>query len=143
MKRITNLCVLALLTTASAAGCSEAEQSPATAPTPSASTPAKSPEPELITLKEACPEIEAALPAGDRPTKIIAFGDRLVELHEAGDREAKNAINFLAAATLDLLTVLEDKDASLLDLLDARAGFRDAIDVVADRCRTVGSSALQ
>lgn len=92
------------------------------------------------TLAETCPEIEAGLPGGfyPKPTRWIEYGDQLEALSEQGDTETQNAIGIITPAVGSLAA-----DPGGSDLLDARAELRDGLDVLADRCEAVGSSALQ
>jgi len=137
--RLIAVTVVACLMTVT--GCSsnsssdESDEEPSRAPSSSAGT---------LSVKDVCPEIEAALPP-DVMTETDAvkqFGDRLLELHAESDTEARNAIDLLGPATLNLREALE-ADAGGSEFLDVRARFLDGLNAVARRCKAAGSTALQ
>jgi hypothetical protein len=108
------------------------------------STSASTPTPEPVTLRETCPEIEAALPGGYLPEadRIATFLGDLASLQEQGDTETKNAIELLRPATATYHDAVAT-DAPAGDMLDAHSAWLDAISAVAERCKAAGSSALQ
>jgi hypothetical protein len=92
-------------------------------------------------LREACPEVEAAMPEGVIPSaaRWQKFSVELDELAVAGDVETKNALENLEEA-VDRLA--EDPPAGQA-YLEAHQALLDAIINLADRCEAVGSSALR
>lgn len=130
---------LALLAT----GCST-DEAPESTGTTSTSTSTSTPTPEPVTLRETCPEIEAALPGGYLPKadRMATFLGDLASLQEQGDTETKNAIDLLRPATATYHDSVAT-DAPIGDQLDAHIAWLDAISAVADRCEAAGSSALQ
>ncbi|MCW2779714.1 MAG: hypothetical protein JWR35_163 [Marmoricola sp.] len=94
----------------------------------------------LTTLRETCPQLEAALPSGF-PTdqETLNFTRRLVALSTAGDTETRNAIRLLGDAVAGLV---EAPDSGL-GYIEANQKYLSAIGDFAGRCKTVGSSALQ
>lgn len=97
--------------------------------------------PPALTLREACPEIEAGLPEGVVPSasRWSTYAAELRGLQQAGDTETNNAVGLLLPAVDGLAA----DPRGGIPLLDARADLRDSLDAVAKRCRSVGSSALQ
>lgn len=97
-----------------------------------------------MTLKEICPQVEAALPGGMIPTapKLQAFISSLQTQLEQGDVEAQNAIPLLFGPTQDLYAVIAAGGQGS-DLTDALGPYIDGISAFANRCKAAGSSALQ
>jgi hypothetical protein len=128
-----------------AAGCGGSVEGAAD-PTPQARstsadpTPATSP-PPAVSLRESCPQVEAALPGGAVPpaAKWREFSAKLDRIAAAGDLETKNAVQNLQQAADALAAGPPAGDA----YLDASEDFLDAVSDLAGRCRDVGSSALQ
>lgn len=138
--KIPMILVAIVLTTV---GCTSENTAP---PENSASSeqPTSTPTPEPRSLRETCPDIEAALPGGYMPEapKMADFLGELASLEEQGDTETKNAIELLRPATAEFHDAIAT-DAPPADKLDAHSAWLDAISAVADRCAAVGSSALQ
>jgi hypothetical protein len=107
-------------------------------PAPSAATPSPTPDPQ--SLRATCPDIEAALPRSPYPRAGASanFLTRLEELRSAGDTETRNAIDVLIPLVEDLAA-----DPSGSEYLEAHSALLEALDTLADRCKAVGSSALQ
>lgn len=128
---------------AAAGGCSSTEKTPEEKPSSSPSS-SSTPTPQPRTLRETCPDIEAALPNGYLPKadRMATFLGELADLEERGDTETKNAIELLRPATAEYHDAVAT-DAPATDVLEAHMAWLGAISAVADRCKTVGSSALQ
>lgn len=103
---------------------------------------AASPTVPAMTLKEVCPQVEQALPQAMLPSavRLGTFSDRLTELTDKGDLEAKNALGLLQAATVKFEVVADEQGQPLVE---GSQGFVSAIRDFAKRCKAVGSSALQ
>lgn len=127
MKRITVAALLALML--SACGGTKADEPKAD---PSETVAKK-------TLAQACPEMEAHMPSGEVPAndEWLAYDDYLGSLFKASDTEAGNAIDVLQQAVQALASAEPGTS-----LLDARAKLYAALDTVAKRCATAGSSAF-
>lgn len=106
--------------------------------TDASSTPATASAAPAATLAETCPEVEAGMPDDDvpEPEEWQAFADRLHDLRDAGDTETKNALDFMIRAVEQLASPSGDP-------LDAFTGYTDALTVMRDRCKAVGSSSMQ
>lgn len=87
------------------------------------------------TLKETCPQVEAAI---GKDWDVAR--DEVQALSDAGDLETQQAVERVIAA---LTTLAERKNLTGMALLDARAAIRDSLSGLADRCNAVGSSSLQ
>lgn len=102
-----------------------------------------------MTLKEICPQVEAALPSDYLPEadQLKTFAGALQALSLGGDLEAQNAIPLLLQPTEDyyeVVTTGKQHGAAALDkLFAADQEFLRGIDAFAKRCKAVGSSALQ
>lgn len=124
--------LVAVIASALLAGCGGDEEAQPAAPS--------SDPPATVALVDACPDIEAGLPTGAFPSaeQWSAYNAELSELAEAGDVETQNAIEVLRPAVVELAA-----NPGGSELLDARASLRSALGTVAERCASVGSSALQ
>lgn len=122
-----------LLVTGCGGGEVAGSPTPEAAPSP---TPTAAPE---RSLKDTCPLIEQATPNGAYPGegRLAVYVSDLDELAAQGDVETDNALKILRAAVQDM------RGASGSAFFDAHSGWLHALDVVADRCKAVGSSALQ
>lgn len=126
-------------------GCSSDDGDKDTGKVASSESPTSpTPTVEPMTLKEVCPEVEAALPNGFIPkeARLTEFVDKLEELAAGGDTETKNAIAVLQGPTTDMRDAVA-ADAQGGDLVDANIAWLDGITAFADRCKAAGSSALQ
>lgn len=96
---------------------------------------------EAVSLADTCPEVEAALPNGFLPpaSKWETYAGELDELAAAGDTETQNAL----AGLQDAVDTLADDPPAGNQFLDADQALLSALDNLADRCKAVGSSALQ
>jgi hypothetical protein len=105
--------------------------------TPEPSGPAPTSEP--ATLRETCPQVEAALPSDSyaRGPRWAQYLAELTMLYSAGDLETQNALDVLIPAIQDL--ALSDSST----YLDAHIEMLHALDTMAERCKAAGSSALQ
>jgi hypothetical protein len=135
MKKAT-VAGLALILLTSACGGSESASDRPTL-TPSSSGPTA----PAISLRQSCPQIEAALPTGvvTPASEWQQFGLRLSEIADAGDLETKNALMGLQSA----VDILASDPANGQPALDAEQSLLAALDNLAIRCKAVGSSALQ
>lgn len=144
---------LALVVALSGA-CGDGDKEPETAPGPSTSSPdstsvsASASETQslapLMTLREVCPEVEAALPGGMIPKRgpMNTFVGQLNHLQSTGDVEAQNALELLLPASSELQQVIALSGTGSL-LTDTLSAWIDAISAFAKRCKAAGSSALQ
>ena len=132
-----SVAVLALALGACGSGEDEAAES-AQAPSSAASSSSAAP---ALTLREACPEVEAAMPGGMLPpaSRWEQFSADLDALAEQGDTETQNAL----AGLQDSAEVLASDPANGSPLVDATQAYLTSLDNFADRCRAVGSSALR
>jgi hypothetical protein len=106
-----------------------------------AASATESPTPAAVAnLKDSCPLVEAALPQDEfKGAQLRAFLATLSQLSEAGDVETKNALKIVISASQELL---HSRQAPL-GRLSAHPAWLSSLDTLAERCRTVGSSALQ
>mgnify|MGYP003337683345 CR=1 FL=1 len=135
----------------SACGASDdgADDSPPTSASPSAAessstTSTPSAEAATMTMKDACPEVEAVLQRGFIAGfgKMSTYVDRLNELSDAGDTETKNALDLLIPNATALMLVVA-RNGKGGELSDALGDHLDGLSAFADRCEAAGSSALQ
>lgn len=129
---------LALVASALAGGCSTTDgDQPAAKPSSATSSAAAA-----MTLKDICPQVEAALPAGTYPSaaKLQRFAVQIAHLSAGGDHEAQTALALLGHPTDVYLRAERAKDPSVFD---AHQGWLDGLDALARRCKAAGSTALQ
>lgn len=123
-------------------GCSPSDDGPAAAE-PAAETSAPAGDVALVDL---CPEVEVVLNERVPTDEVMDGGDyqvlrgHLEPLAETGDTEAANAVGVLVRSVNDAIESLMNSDG---DYLAARAHLRAGVRTFAERCRVVGSSALQ
>lgn len=133
------------LLTSCGGGSGPGPASEASKPSPSpSSTPEPELEPELVSMLQACPEVEAVLPNGFIPGfgKMSTYVDRLNELDELGDTETQNALGLLIPAATELMLAVA-RDARGSELTDPIGAHLDGLSAFANRCAASGSSALQ
>lgn len=144
------LALMVALTGACGDGDSEPESapSPSTSSTDSASVSPSASESQslapLMTLREVCPEVEAALPGGAIPERgpMNTFVGQVNHLQSSSDVEAQNALELLLPASTELQRVIALSGTGSL-LMDSLSAWLDAISAFAKRCKAAGSSALQ
>jgi hypothetical protein len=133
MKRaiLGGFAIILLTSGCGASGVSQAEP---------ASAPKAAPSPKT-SLLDSCPQVEASLPKGLLPSaaKWQTFATELSGIAKAGDVDTENALEGLRAA----VDTLASDPASGQPYLDADQALLEALDNLATRCKTVGSSALQ
>lgn len=95
----------------------------------------------LVSLKDSCSKVEAATPDEMLPTleQWASAADQLAQIAEEGDLETKNALERLQAA----VTTYESDPEPGQPSVDASLEYLHSLDGLADRCKAVGSSALQ
>lgn len=96
----------------------------------------------LTTLRDTCPEIEFGLPDGTilvEPSEWVTYLEKLHRLRDTGDTEAKNVIDKL----IPPVEVWANDPDQGQPTSDAVGGLIEALNTIADRCKSVGSSALQ
>lgn len=105
---------------------------------------AVSPSPTIVkmSLREACPQAEAAIKGmdivSDTPADIRAAADRVQAIVDAGDQETVNAMSRLA----DAIRAGESTKPGM-EKIDASQRLIAALGTLADRCEAVGSSSFQ
>lgn len=139
MKRTLVALVLPLAFVAGCGGDSE-ESSSAPSFTPIDSRTIK-PAGDQMKLVDACPLVEQALPGGTLPeaSEWVAAASTLRSLRTIADVEAQNALDLLIPA----VEVMASDPAPGQEFLDAEGGLLAGLDGLANRCKAVGSSALQ
>lgn len=111
-------------------GCSEAEPAAKTLEPESESATA----PPALSLLETCPLLPEVL-SGEH---WLLMAEEVEDLRSGGDVETQAALEKLPSITRELETA-----ESGLEMLDARAAFRDEVSALADECSAAGSDALQ
>ena len=94
-----------------------------------------------VSLKVSCPKVEAALPTDvvPSPEQWTQVSEALAKIADEGDLETKNAIESLQRA----VATFEAGPERGQEYVDAEDSLISSIQAVADRCKVVGSSALQ
>jgi hypothetical protein len=93
------------------------------------------------TLKETCPEVEAAIRGVDiisAPAQIAAAEEKVQALSDDGDTETQNGLAPVLEVLEQMRTAKQGQEANA-----AFGAWTDAVAGLADRCATVGSSAFQ
>jgi hypothetical protein len=94
-----------------------------------------------VGLRETCPRVEAAIRNVDiisPPVKMATAHGRVQALADAGDLETKNALRGVVEVIEEMQTAAQGQES-----VDAFSAWTAAVSNLADRCRAVGSSALQ
>lgn len=94
-----------------------------------------------MSLRDTCPEVEVVIrDLGSFPEAAPADAARarVAQLSDAGDTETQNALAGLVDA-LSAMAVAQPGD----QYVDADRALISSLDNLADRCKAVGSSALQ
>lgn len=130
--------VVSVVLVLSVAGCGGQSDTPSS----EAGEAKPSPVTEQVSLRDACPQIEAAFPSTDQPESPAwqEFSDLLAELSETGEVETKNAIATLEPPVDEFAS---EEPLEGLPFLEARSAMRGAVSTLRDRCEAVGSSAFQ
>jgi hypothetical protein len=133
MRILRGVAAALLATLLAACGSGEPTSGDSPASSPSVTTTANS-------LKDTCPQVEAALPTGLVPpsSKFEAARVEIQGLSDSGDVETQNALDGLVKA----LAAMRDASPGG-EYVDASQKLLAALDDLAIRCKAVGSSALQ
>lgn len=110
---------------------------------PASDSPSSSPTSEtpLLTLAEACAELDAASPNGFLPSteRWIKYRDEILDMTARADTEARNALGIV----LEAVELHAAGPENGQPFIDAERAIIAAYDNMATRCRAVGSSAFQ
>lgn len=101
--------------------------------------PSAGPSAEVRSLAETCPLVEQATPTGLAPSdaKIRDYQAELDRLATEGDAETANALRFMQDAVAHTLDAAQGSESA-----EAFSEWTDALDLLAERCEAVGSSAF-
>lgn len=123
------------------AGCGGSDSTGSAEPKPSASLSSTTAAPAAATLKDTCPQVEAAIDGMDfdsDPADLAAAEQTVLALSAAGDVETQNALEPVLTALRKSQTATQGETSA-----DAFDAWTDAGRTIGDRCKAAGSSAFQ